>query len=297
MTDWDGEFIAVDWGTTNRRAYLVDASGAVRAQIEDDCGVTAVPERRFESAVGTIVEQLGNRPLLMAGMIGSNRGWREAPYAPCPAGLAEVAAALLWVSDRRVAIVPGLSFRDGAVADVMRGEEVQIFGLMRMLTAGPERLTVCHPGTHTKWARVEGGRIARFRTAMTGELFDLLREHSLLAPMLRGEVEVGDAFRDGVRRGRADGTLSADLFAIRAKVLLSEIEERHAASLASGLLIGCDLRAGLAEQPKGAVIVLGRPSLTRLYAAALQSEGIETREVDGAEAFVAGMHAIRDTIR
>lgn len=292
MTGWDEGFITVDWGTTNRRAYLLDRAGRVTARMEDDRGVTSVEPGAFRAAVASIRQRLGDKPLLLAGMIGSNRGWREAPYVRCPARLHDLAGKLEWVEPGRAAIVPGLSFVEGDRGDVMRGEEVQVFGLLRQDGEAPG--TICHPGTHTKWIAIEDGAIARFRTIMTGELFGLLRRHSILASLLQAEPAIGEAFFDGVRQGYSDGALSADLFAIRARVLLALLPESEAASYASGLLIGCDLRAGLEGRGEREIVVLGRPSLTRLYAAALRHCGHPAREADGAEAFVAGMQAIKE---
>lgn len=295
MKGWDDSFIAVDWGTTNRRAYLIGPDGGVVQEMEDDLGVSSVAQGAFPAAVSSIRERLGDPPLLMAGMIGSNRGWHEAPYVRCPVGPDELVAQLAWVEPGRIAIVPGVAFVDGATGDVMRGEEVQVFGLLREQTVVGS--TICHPGTHTKWISVDGNVITRFRTVMTGELFSLLREHSILAPLLKAEPQVSEAFFDGVHKGFSEGELSAELFAIRARVLLSLLPDSEASSFASGLLIGCDLRAGLEVPIEEEVVVLGRPSLTRLYAAALRHCGRPAREVDGAQAFVAGMMAIREAIQ
>jgi 2-dehydro-3-deoxygalactonokinase len=125
---WAEGFIAVDWGTTNRRGYRVEAGGRMTAEFEDDQGILKIAPGGFEAALAEVTERLGDLPLMMAGMIGSNRGWIEAPYAPCPAGLPELAAGLKWVEPGRVAIVPGVSYVGEDRADVMRGEEVQILG-------------------------------------------------------------------------------------------------------------------------------------------------------------------------
>lgn len=295
-------FIAVDWGTTNRRAYRIDAAGAVTGEMEDDKGVTAIETADFPAAVAEIRAALGDLPLLLAGMVGSNRGWREAPYVPAPAGLADLAAALLWVEPGRVGIVPGVSFLEESPAqtraDVMRGEEVQVFGLLAL--AGLDDALLCHPGTHTKWVAVRGGRLTRFRTAMTGELFALLRDHSILAPLLQGEVGPDEDFDRGVAVGLAGANLAAELFTVRARVLLGRLDAACAAAWTSGLLVGADVAGALADRPegqRGEIVVVGRPSLNRLYAAALDRAGAKVREFDGAPAFVAGMDAIRKIAR
>src|SRR5688572_1531088 len=141
---WAEGFIAADWGTTNRRAYLMDGGKCVD-EFEDDKGILGVPKGGFGDAVAEIRERLGDRPLLLAGMVESNRGWIEAPYVPCPDGILDLVANLVWPEAGRTAIVPGLSFVDPDEADVMRGEEVQLLGAF---AAGmvPADSLVCHPG-------------------------------------------------------------------------------------------------------------------------------------------------------
>jgi 2-dehydro-3-deoxygalactonokinase len=289
-------FVAVDWGSSARRAYAVDAVGRVTDEMEDEAGALLIPAGGFERAIAGLRARFGERPFLMAGMIGSNRGWREAAYVPCPATLPDVAARLLWVEPGRTAIVPGLSLIDGQRADVMRGEEAQLFGLPALGVRGG-RVFACHPGTHTKWVAIEDGAVTRFRTAMTGELFALLKAHSILADLLGGEVAPGPAFADGVARGCGEGAVAAELFAARARVLLGVGERADATAFVSGLLIGADVKAGLSEVPAGEpVAVVGRGSLVALYVAALQQCGVAARAVDGAQAFVAGMTAIAELL-
>src|SRR5689334_16167407 len=189
---WAEGFIAVDWGTTNRRAYRMDTSGKCTAEFEDDKGILSVPKDGFPAAIADIRNRLGDHPLLLAGMIGSNRGWKEAPYVPCPAGIDDIAAKLVWAGDRE-AIVPGVSYIGDGRADVMRGEEVQLLGAVAAGLVDPNAL-VCHPGTHNKWALLRGGGIRKFQTIMTGELFSLLKEHSILSDLLSGAVDVNDTF-------------------------------------------------------------------------------------------------------
>jgi 2-dehydro-3-deoxygalactonokinase len=247
----------------------------------------AVPKGGFPDAVKAITGRLGDRPMLMAGMIGSNRGWVEAPYVPCPAGLAHLADGIHWVEPGRTGIVPGVSWSEGDEADVMRGEEVQLIGAVAAGIIPPDA-AVCHPGTHNKWVRLTEGRIAGFRTVMTGEIFSLLKAHSILADLLGGEVRPDSAFEAGVRHGLDHDDLTADLFAVRARVLLGKAPRAEAACYTSGLLIGSDLRFGLGFVSGDEIIVMGRPELTSLFAAALAVAGRVAREVDGEEAFVAG---------
>lgn len=289
---WAEIFIAVDWGTTNRRAWRV-AGGIVEQEFEDDHGVLSVDRSAFPAAVAEIRERLGDHPLLMAGMVGSNRGWVEAPYVACPAGMEEIASALCWAEPDRTAIVPGLSIDNPP--DVMRGEEAQVVGA---IAAGlvPADALICHPGTHNKWVIVAAGKVARFRTVMTGELFNLLGKHSILSDLLGGDIEPGETFRDGVARGLAGDALGADLFSVRASVLLGKSRKQDAADFTSGLLIGADIAFGLQQGAGGVVFVMGSPALTRLYAAALDAAGRQATEIDGETAFLAGINAIAGQI-
>jgi 2-dehydro-3-deoxygalactonokinase len=293
---WAEGFIAVDWGTTNRRAYLIGPGGERQGEMEDELGILSVTKGGFGPAVAALTERLGDRPLLMAGMIGSNRGWVETPYVPCPAGAAELAAGIHWVEAGRIGIVPGLCWSQGDEADVMRGEEAQIVGAVESAMVPPDSI-VCHPGTHNKWVRLEAGRIAAFRTVMTGEIFNLLKSHSILTDLLAAEVRPDSAFEAGVRHGFERDDLTAELFSVRARTLLGKSAREEAACYTSGLLIGADLRFGLGFAGEGALFVMGRPELTGLYAAALAVAGRAAREIDGEEAFVAGAIHLAELVR
>ncbi len=291
---WADGFIAVDWGTTNRRAYVVDADGGCSSEFEDDQGILSVPAGGFEAAVADIRGRMGDKPLLLAGMVGSNRGWIEVPYAHCPAGVGDLARQLKWSPDGSAALVPGVAYLDER-ADVMRGEEVQILGAA---AAGeiPSDCLVCHPGTHNKWIQLRGGRIQAFQTVMTGELFNLLRDKSILSDLLRADVEPTEPFREGVRRGLAGAALTAELFETRARVLLGRAGIEDSGSFVSGLLIGEDVRVGLQQKSELPVVVMGRPELTELYAAALTEASVEVSLMDGEQAFLAGARKIVELI-
>ena len=291
---WADGFIAVDWGTTNRRAYSIGPDGKQSDEFEDAKGILSIPSGGFPAAIAEIRERLGDKPLLLAGMVGSNRGWKEAPYVACPAGIDELAAKLVWAGERE-AIVPGVSYIGEGRADVMRGEEVQLLGAAAAGLVGPNAL-VCHPGTHNKWASLNQGRIHDFRTVMTGELFSLLKEHSILADLLGGAVDANDVFKGAARHAIFNESLPAELFSIRASVLLGQMKKEDAASFASGLLIGTDVRIGLSVPTGAEVVVMGRPELTRLYVAALGQANRGTIELDGEQCFLAGIHEIAKRI-
>lgn len=278
-----GPFIAVDWGTTNRRALLIE-NGRVIAAERDDRGAAAIAAGDYPGEVAGIRARLADVPMMLAGMVGSNIGWRTVPYVAAPARIGDLAAALAWI-DPRTAIVPGISFQAGDRADVMRGEEVQLLGAA---DAGmvPADALLCQPGTHCKWAVLESGAITGFTTAMTGELFALLRAHGLLARQLGGEVTSGPAFRAGVLEG-ARRDLGASLFAIRARHVLGLDEDGDAASFASGLLIGADVAARICT---GEVVhILADPGLGGLYASAIDTLGGSAHIIDSYGAFLAGI--------
>lgn len=290
--DWQGPFIAVDWGTTNRRVWRIEPDGSVEDAFADGSGITSVSGGRFDAEVAMIRERLGDLPMLLGGMIGSDRGWRDVPYVPCPADPRALASGVCWIAPR-TGIVPGVSQEDPAAPDVMRGEEVQIFGALA-LGMIPADALVCHPGTHAKWVRLDGGRITRFATWMTGEVFALISLHSILAGQLEGEAELGAAFASGVAAS-ADGDPFGHLFALRAGKLLGT-PLPDGPSYASGLLIGTEVRAALARMGGGSPHIIGRPDLCTLYAAAIAEVLGEAsppgRIIDGETAFLAGLRAI-----
>lgn len=284
--------LAIDWGSTNRRVFALDAKGAVLETDRDALGVLAMAGRDFAAEVAALRARFGDVPVLIAGMAGSNRGWTDAGYVPVstgvPANLAGLAAALCWVEPGFTAIVPGVSRQDGR-CDVMRGEEVQFLGACAAGMVPTESL-LCQPGTHAKWAVMAGGAITDFTTAVVGEVFAMLGKGGLLAEGLDLPAQVGPAFRAGVLRGR-EGDLLAALFGARAALVLGERERTDQASYVSGLLIGADVAQRIS--PGARVHVLADPSLGALYLAALDVLGASGVLVDSHGAFIAGINAIR----
>ncbi|HWW59669.1 MAG TPA: 2-dehydro-3-deoxygalactonokinase [Sphingopyxis sp.] len=282
------DFIAIDWGTTNRRVYRIKG-GEITATERDDCGVRAMAGKDYTAEIQAIVERFGDLPILLAGMVGSTIGWKDAGYAALPTGLAALARGLC-VIDERTAIVPGVKLIEGARCDVMRGEEIQFLGAAHAgLT--PTGALLCQPGTHCKWARLDGGKIVDFETAMTGELFALLKTHSIFAGSLDDAVVPDGAFRDGVLRG-AENDLSAALFGVRAATVLGSLARENAASYASGLLIGADVANQVS--PGQMVHILADPDLGRLYQTAIDLLGGAGRLIDSHSAFSAGIIAIQE---
>lgn len=287
---WHAEYIAVDWGTTNRRAWRIDNNARVTGAYEDDMGLMAVPPGGFDLAAADIRRHLGDHPMLLAGMVGSDKGWRHAGYVPCPADANSLAASVLWIEPNRTGIIPGVCQTAGH-PDVMRGEEVQVFGAQSIAALAPNAV-ICHPGTHSKWIQLQDGKISRFHTAMTGEIFNLLKNQSILADQMTGEVSDNAAFKTGLKDARAGISLLSGLFAVRARHLLQSLPVADA-SYASGLLIGSDVSTALNQLSAGTQITLiGRPDLCQLYASAISAAGCTCRNIDGSEAFRAGIKAI-----
>lgn len=285
-------FIAIDWGSTHRRIFVLDSAGRVLARRHDARGITAPEPLAPAADIAALRAAHGAVLVLAAGMIGSARGWVEVPYLPCPADLDALAAALHWVEPQRTAIVPGLRRSHGQAADVMRGEEVQLLGAVAAGLVPADGL-MCQPGTHCKWARLTGGAVVDFCTRMTGEMFALLRRHSLLGPMMAGAVTDGPAFRDGVAAALAGGAgdLLAALFGVRAAVLCGQRAADDGAAYVSGLLIGSDVAAqGLG--PGDTVHLLADASLGALYGAAIAATGARAVAVDSEAAFIAGAAAL-----
>jgi 2-dehydro-3-deoxygalactonokinase len=289
----DAAYLALDWGTTNRRLYVVAGDGAVLHRAQDDRGVLTIPADGYPAEIAAIRSAHGDVPIIAAGMIGSTRGLHDVPHVPAPAGLAALAAGCMQAA-QGVTIVPGVSRRDDRRADVMRGEEVQVFGAIAAGLAPADAL-FCQPGTHNKWIVAEAGTITDFTTAMTGELFALLKAHGILAGMLDGTVADGPAFRDGLARGGA-GDLLAALFEVRASVLLGTRAPEDAASFASGILIGADVapRPDLAGRT---VHLLGSGALATLYAVAIEQAGARPIAIDSEAAFLAGIHTLREHLQ
>jgi 2-dehydro-3-deoxygalactonokinase len=283
-------FLCGDWGTTRLRLFLCDGQGAVLARREGP-GIAEAGSRAAEIFAGLTADWDSSLPALLSGMVGSTIGWREAAYLPCPVAAEAVAeAALRFESGKRaIAIVPGLSCTNAlGLFDVMRGEETQLLGALR-LKPQPGRRLFCLPGTHAKWVLVEDGTVLRFQTALSGELFALLAQHSVLA---RGSQAArdGTAFREGlaVARGEDRAELLHLLFSTRSRQLKGELVAADAGSYLSGLVVGADVAAALRLfAPHEPVTLIGAPDLTALYGVALGP--LAGARIDGDDAVLAGL--------
>jgi 2-dehydro-3-deoxygalactonokinase len=281
--------LAVDWGTTRFRCWLLARDGGILGERRGDEGLrSAAAAGGFEAILERHAAALDAGPALPAfvcGMAGARGGWREAPYLDLPAELATLAEAAVRVPVARPTFVlPGLARRGAERRDVMRGEETQLLGL------APGDALVCLPGTHSKWVRVVGGRVADFATSMTGELFDLLCRRSVLAPVVGdGAVDPADPdFTGAVGEGLAEpGSVTDRLFGLRADWLLDGTAPERSRARLSGLLVGAEL-AGAHRRfgpPEATTLVASGP-LADLYAAALASVGTPAARIVPAEACV-----------
>ena len=289
--------LACDWGTTQLRAWTLDAQGDVVAEHDFPLGVSKLSPGQAPELFETQVRPaLGAErlPAILCGMVGSTLGWTVAPYADCPATARDLANRMTRVTNNAW-IVPGLRCDGIAGArDVMRGEETQVFG---WLAAQPERAMgrhlICHPGTHAKWILIEDGRIVRFVTAMTGELFAVLSRHSVLKSDAAADDDA--AFAAGLEAAGDGGALAARLFTARARVVGGEAEPRSTPSYLSGLLIGAEVASvpGLLGEGVREVVLLGDPHLCHLYRRALERRGVETQTFDGSSAVRAGLFALK----
>jgi 2-dehydro-3-deoxygalactonokinase len=285
--------IGVDWGTTSLRAYRIGAGGEVTDRLDRPGGILTVPAGGFPAALTEAIGPwlaAGETQVLLCGMVGSRQGWVEAPYLRCPAGPAEIAAATTPIpfDGATIRLVPGLTTEDAhGIPDVMRGEETKLVALAIRLDDG----LACLPGTHSKWARLEADRVAHFTTHMTGEAFAALSQHTILA---RTSVEGPDrpeAFARGVARARQGGGLLHHLFGARTLHLMDRLEQAETRSFLSGLLIGHEIAAALAETHAKHVELVGAAGLASLYAEALRLSGVAVRTHDP-DLVAAGLHHI-----
>lgn len=276
--------IAVDWGTSRLRAYLLGSDGAVRERRGSDAGIFSLGGQGFDGALAPLLHGWPEAaPLLLCGMIGSRQGILEVPYLPCPADPAALARALapVAIAGRQGRIVPGLSCDP---ADVLRGEETLILG------AGIADGLACLPGTHSKWVRVRGGIVESFRTFLTGELFAAVAQHTIVGRLMQpGDPSGWEPFFDqGVAAARAPGAaLTSQLFQARAAVLLGRLPAEGLRPYISGLLIGHEI----VESTAGSVTLIGEGPLMPRYQRALDAFGIAHQSA-GAEPAPAGLFAI-----
>jgi 2-dehydro-3-deoxygalactonokinase len=285
------DWIAVDWGTTNLRAYAMGPEG-IRAEATSEDGMGRLGLEGFEPALIRLIEPWlgpGVTSVLACGMVGSRQGWSEAPYRATPCTPLDAGQMVdVRVRDPRITvqIVPGL--KQMKPADVMRGEETQIAGALALDPAFDGAM--CLPGTHSKWVQISAGEVVSFQTYLTGEMFSLLSTQSVLRHGMAATGWDEDAFDQGVANGMArPERLAAHLFRLRAEGLIADLGPDAARAQLSGLLIGAELAAARPYWLGARVALVGSAALTALYARALAAMGAPTQTLAAKDCTIAGL--------
>ncbi|WP_108815434.1 2-dehydro-3-deoxygalactonokinase [Loktanella sp. Alg231-35] len=285
-------WIAVDWGTSNMRAWAMSASGTVLAEACSDKGMGQLSQDQFEGVLLDVVGDwiAGPTTIVACGMVGSRQGWVEAPYAavPCPTIPDGFAHAVTRDAALSVHVIPGIKQMNPA--DVMRGEETQISGF---LARNPNwDGVICLPGTHTKWAHISAQEVVSFQTFMTGELFATIAEQTVLQHSIAVDGWDKDAFLAGLDTALArPERLASRLFSLRAEGLLHGLDGASARARLSGLLIGAELAGSKPYWLGQQIAVIGDSGLSRLYVDALATQGAPATQVNATSVTLAGLTA------
>jgi 2-dehydro-3-deoxygalactonokinase len=279
--------IAIDWGSSSFRAYLMSPNAHVLDEVASGDGIGGVAAGAYPATlkrlIGQWLEAHPSLPVVASGMVGSRHGWREAAYVKCPAGPSEVAAQLTPVEadGRRVHLAAGLTYVDEAgQPDVMRGEETEIFGIAE---AGARLIVL--PGSHSKWAKVDGDHVVAFKTFVTGELFAAVRDHTIVGAFARAAPakSPGEPSALGVRRGAAAGACEGKsgllglMFGARSLPLMGALSESDAGEYLSGLLIGAEIGEARRLFPGETPYVAGAEALVERYLAAFAALDVSAR--------------------
>lgn len=308
-------FIAGDWGTTNLRLYLCSHNQTPNMPLavlgtQMGPGVSQVKhnfEQIFFDLAGDWLDEHGPMPVILSGMVGSNIGWQAAPYIDCPASAEQIVSGRTGFNARGIefSIISGLKTTNPlGTPDLMRGEELQLLGWMRAAADIQTPQLIVLPGTHNKWALVQGGKIETFVTALTGELYSLLQNYSVLIADAESVGFSDEVFMQGVEVATTleSGQLLQALFATRSRQVLGELSEFHASSYLSGLLIGSDVIGSLAlmeKQMNGitSVELIGDSALSRCYQLALESVGVKTELRDATQIALSGYQAVYEALQ
>lgn len=295
------DWIAVDWGTSNLRVWAMDGQGQVVAEHRSDKGMSGLDRDQFEAALLELIDPWLNAghitQVICCGMVGSQQGWAEAAYlsVPCDPPNGE-AMTRVETRDPRIAvsILPGV--KQMAPADVMRGEETQITGFLNRNAQFDGVL--CLPGTHTKWVQISAGEIVSFRTFMTGELYALLSEQSVLRHSVRSDGFDKDAFESAVSDAIAQPqALASRLFGLRAGSLVAGLTAEAARAQLSGMLIGAELAAARPYWLGQNVAIVGTREVSQLYRMALRAQGVPATLADVTEMTLTGLIAAHQSMK
>jgi len=277
MIDVKAKWIAADWGTTHMRAWAIDEQGEVLAYSESNEGMKDLQQNEFEPVLLRLIENwLDNKkitPVMACGMVGARQGWVETPYlkTPCvPIDKTQLTVATTKDTRIQVNLVPGVM--QHKPADIMRGEETQIAGFIK---ENPSfNGIVCLPGTHTKWVNVKAGQIENFRTFMTGELFGVISNKTLIKHSIESDGWDQASFENGVIKGFDNpGLISSDLFSLRSESIVNDLDSNSARSILSGLLLGVELNGAKNYWKNKNVIIIGSELLSKNYQKGLKILG------------------------
>lgn len=285
--------IAVDWGTSNFRAFRLDDKGEILDRSSSSLGILRMGSVGFAEALRSqIVPWLddGEKRILLSGMVGSRQGWVEAPYLPCPVGIADLAAAVVKVpfDGAEVLLIPGVAGANSdGVPEVMRGEETEAMGILDLCDGEG---IVCFPGTHSKWIQLHERKIAGFVTYMTGEIYEALRTNTILGRTMSPHASFHQAaFLRGIERSENSGGLLHHLFGVRTLTLMNQLEEEASSSYLSGLLIGHEVRSAMREP--SLIHLVGASGLCSYYELAIKACG-GSATLEGEDASARGLAAI-----
>ena len=295
------EWIAVDWGTTNLRAWVIGPDGLILAKKSSSLGMSAVPKGQFEQTLLDLIgDSLGHArqtPVVICGMAGARQGWLEAPYVCAPCNPLQPGQAVQPdTTDPRISVSMLTGVMQVRPSDVMRGEETQIAGY---LASYPDFDGVlCLPGTHSKWVRICGGCIQNFRTFMTGECFDLLATNSVLSHVVAGQGWNAPAFVTALKQTlNAPQHLTAQLFSIRANSLLEDLDRAQSRSELSGVLVGLEIGGARDFWEKKTTVLIGNDKLSQVYQLALEAVGANVEMADSEICTLDGLRSAYDSLR
>ena len=289
------DWIAVDWGTSNLRAWAMAADGSVLDHASSEDGMGKLTRDSFEPALLRLVTPwlgAGVTTVIACGMVGSRQGWHEAPYRTVPCTPLDSSALITApTNDPRLHVLLAPGLRQMSPADVMRGEETQIAGALALMPLFDGVL--CLPGTHSKWVQISAGEVVSFQTFMTGELFALLSEHSVLRHGMQGSGWDDAAFDTGLSDAlsRPD-RIAARLFSLRAEGLITGLAPAAARSRLSGLLIGIELAAAKPYWLGQPIALVGADGLAAAYARAIKAQGTEAQVLPATDCTLAGLASL-----
>ncbi len=298
----DKNFVVMDWGSTNIRAFLF-IDGQQKEVKKSPEGVTVVRgpacEGAFDRLTADWFKEYGPLPVVMAGMVGSINGWADAQYLQCPVNLDELPHHLTEVKHSKgykVRIVPGLCVKEKDNYNVIRGEETQLVGAIKKQASR----VFLMPGTHCKWVLADGARIESFRTAMTGEMHSIMMKYSLVGLGAGDQEESAADFEAGLERGFFENNIVPRLFEIRGANILGAIKPAHVGEFLSGLLIGAEI-ASMQKifkftKADGALGIIANPFLTARYVKGLGLAGLESFSLEGDEAFLGGILPLAESL-